>query len=284
MKTSRMTHSALLSVVTLLAKMESWSLHFCFQRVSAAWRWGAAVLFAALAMLLLGQRTASADCIPGNQVDKSAFFAEVARQLRNPSVPESAMDFAVRAFLAWEPYENTAACWNPLATTLRYSDPACRSWDLPGNRAGVQQYPSRECGIRATADTLNYTLVSWALTGSILDIPEKGGNTMKRFIVSILEPVLSIVVILHTLFGFVVGGFVGGAISFVSDLAEGSLFGAGPSPSLDFHFGWALVGGIVSFLTAVVATGAIFTLLAIKDLQEEQLRLLRQARRQQYQQ
>lgn len=107
---------------------------------------------------------------------------------------------------------------------------------------------------------------------------------MKRFIVGILEPVLSIVIILHTLFGFVVGGFVGGAISFVSDLAKGGLFGAGPSPSLDFHFGWALVGGIVSFLTAVVATGAIFTLLAIKDLQEEQLRLLRQARRQQYQQ
>ncbi|MGQ9904328.1 MAG: PA14 domain-containing protein [Anaerolineae bacterium] len=123
----------------------------------SARRWGAAVLFAALAMLLLGQQTASADCIPGNQVDKSAFFAEVARQLRNPSVPESATDFAVRAFLAWEPYENTAACWNPLATTLRYTDPACSSWNLPGNRAGVQQYPSQECGIRATADTLNYT-------------------------------------------------------------------------------------------------------------------------------
>ncbi|BCX03838.1 MAG: hypothetical protein KatS3mg053_1776 [Candidatus Roseilinea sp.] len=89
-------------------------------------------------------------------MDKPSFFAEVARQLRNPSVPEDALDFAVRAFLAWEPYENTAACWNPLATTLRYGG-ECQSWNLPGNSARVQQYPSRECGIRATADTLNYT-------------------------------------------------------------------------------------------------------------------------------
>jgi hypothetical protein len=107
--------------------------------------------------LMLSTQPAQADCVPGNQVDKPAFFADVARQLRNPSVPEEAIPFAVQAFLAWEPYENTAACWNPLATTLRYTDDACRSWNLPGNRAGVQQYPSRECGIRATADTLNYT-------------------------------------------------------------------------------------------------------------------------------
>jgi len=107
--------------------------------------------------LMLSTQPARADCVPGNQVDKPAFFADVARQLRNPSVPEEAIPFAVQAFLAWEPYENTAACWNPLATTLRYTDDACRSWNLPGNRAGVQQYPSRECGIRATADTLNYT-------------------------------------------------------------------------------------------------------------------------------
>ncbi len=96
-------------------------------------------------------------CVAGNQVDKPAFFADVARQLRNPSVSEAALPFAVQAFLAWEPFENTAACWNPLATTLRYTRGPCRSQPLPGNTAGVQQYPSRECGIRATADTLNYT-------------------------------------------------------------------------------------------------------------------------------
>jgi hypothetical protein len=114
------------------------------------------LLLAAAGTWVLTSQTVSADCVPGNQVDKPAFFAEVARQLRNPSVPDSAMEFAVQAFLAWEPYENTQACWNPLATTLRYSG-ECQSWGLPGNSAGVQQYPSRECGIRATADTLNYT-------------------------------------------------------------------------------------------------------------------------------
>ncbi|GIV85500.1 MAG: hypothetical protein KatS3mg052_2507 [Candidatus Roseilinea sp.] len=123
--------------------------------VSMRLRW-LALLFIVAAELALGTHPAQADCIYGNQVDKPSFFTEVARQLRNPSVPEDALDFAVRAFLAWEPYENTAACWNPLATTLRYGG-ECQSWNLPGNSAGVQQYPSRECGIRATADTLNYT-------------------------------------------------------------------------------------------------------------------------------
>lgn len=100
---------------------------------------------------------------------------------------------------------------------------------------------------------------------------------MKQFIMNILEPVLSIFVVLYTLFGFVAGGFVGGALSFVGDLGRGGLFGA--EPSLSFHFGWALAGGIVFFIWAVIGTGAVFTLLAIKDLQEEQLRLLRQAGR-----
>lgn len=101
---------------------------------------------------------------------------------------------------------------------------------------------------------------------------------MKQFIVNILEPVLSIFVVLYTLFGFVAGGLMGGTISLMGDLAKGGLFGA--EPSLSFHFGWALAGGIVFFIGAVIGTGAIFTLLAIKDLQEEQLRLLRQAGRQ----
>lgn len=105
---------------------------------------------------------------------------------------------------------------------------------------------------------------------------------MKQLIVNILEPVLSIFIVFYTLFGFVAGGvaggIVGGAIGFMGNLAAGGLFGA--EPSFSFHFGWALAGGIVSFLAAVIGSGAIFTLLAIKDLQEEQLRLLRQAGRQ----
>jgi len=37
------------------------------------------------------------------------------------------------------------------------------------------------------------------------------------------------------------------------------------------------IGGFVFFLIAVIGTGAIFTLLTIKDLLEEQVRLLRRS-------
>ena len=94
---------------------------------------------------------------------------------------------------------------------------------------------------------------------------------MKNFIVSILEPTLSIFVISYTLIGFVLGGFLGGIISSIS--ASAFLFGG--LPALDFHVGWAFAGGIVSFLLAVMATGAIFTLLAIRELLEQQLNSLR---------
>ena len=93
--------------------------------------------------------SAQAACTPGREVDKPAFFTEVIQALQDPAA--SANDFTVKAFLAWEPYENTNACWNPLATT----------WRMPGgtdfNSAGVQNYPDRATGIRATANTLNET-------------------------------------------------------------------------------------------------------------------------------
>jgi hypothetical protein len=85
---------------------------------------------------------------------------------------------------------------------------------------------------------------------------------MKTFIISILEPVLSIFIVVYTLFGFIFGGTLGG-------LSRG-LFG-GPS----FSLGWALAGGIAFFLIAVVGTGTIFTLLAIRELLEEQLKTLK---------
>ena len=80
---------------------------------------------------------------------------------------------------------------------------------------------------------------------------------MKGFIVSILEPILSLFVVIYTLFGFVAGGLLG----------TFGLFGG------DFN----LIGGFVFFLIAVIGTGAIFTLLTIKDLLEEQVRLLRRS-------
>jgi V8-like Glu-specific endopeptidase len=87
-------------------------------------------------------------CIPGNQVDRS-FFAAVVHQLQNPQVSAGAIEFAVQALERWARYENTRACWNPLATTLRLNG----SWDF--NSAGVQNYPDQATGIQATARTLN---------------------------------------------------------------------------------------------------------------------------------
>lgn len=58
-------------------------------------------------------------------------------------------DFALDALEAWKPHENTRACWNPLATTLKVSG----SWTF--NPAGVQNYADRSAGVRATADTLS---------------------------------------------------------------------------------------------------------------------------------
>jgi len=84
---------------------------------------------------------------------------------------------------------------------------------------------------------------------------------MKNFIVSILEPILSLFVVIYTLFGFVAGGLLGAF----------GLFGR------DFNLIGALLGGFVFFLIAVIGTGAIFTLLTIKDLLEEQVRLLRRS-------
>ncbi|MCK4579711.1 MAG: hypothetical protein KAU10_00065, partial [Dehalococcoidia bacterium] len=57
-------------------------------------------------------------------------------------------DFAVDALEAWEPHENTSACWNPLATT----------WPMEGscdfNLAHVKHYLSQDMGAQATANTL----------------------------------------------------------------------------------------------------------------------------------
>lgn len=96
---------------------------------------------------------------------------------------------------------------------------------------------------------------------------------MKDLILAILEPVLSIFVVLYTLIGFVAGGVMGGMLSFISNLGEAGLFGAQSGPG--FHFGWGLAGAALFFLAAVVGTGAIFTLLKIRELLEEQTRILK---------
>lgn len=83
---------------------------------------------------------------PGNEVDQQ-FWGSVVQYLNNPTISDST--FAIDALEAWLPYENTAACWNPLATT----------WEMPGswdfNSVGVQNYLDQDTGSRATANTLN---------------------------------------------------------------------------------------------------------------------------------
>jgi hypothetical protein len=82
---------------------------------------------------------------PGNKVDRS-FWEQVIPKL--DPVPQN-VDLAVKAFQLWLPYENTIACWNPLATTKKMP----RSTKFNG--ANVQNFPDKATGAKATAQTLN---------------------------------------------------------------------------------------------------------------------------------
>jgi uncharacterized membrane protein YraQ (UPF0718 family) len=81
---------------------------------------------------------------------------------------------------------------------------------------------------------------------------------MKNFIISILEPILSLFVIIATLLGFIFGG--------LSD----------SDSRIRFDWIGAAIGGLATFLVSVIVTGPIFILLTIKDLLEEQVQRLRQ--------
>ena len=95
-----------------------------------------------------------ANCTAGRDVGRD-YFVQVVGRLNN--VPMS--DFAVDALVAWEPYENTSACWNPLATTWEMDVVChfnCLRRDAAGNCImGVQHYQNQYLGFRATANTLN---------------------------------------------------------------------------------------------------------------------------------
>jgi hypothetical protein len=84
------------------------------------------------------------------------------------------------------------------------------------------------------------------------------GKNMKNFIISILEPILSLFVIIATLLGFIFGG--------LSD----------SDSRIRFDWIGAAIGGLATFLVSVIVTGPIFILLTIKDLLEEQVQRLRQ--------
>ncbi len=111
-----------------------------------------------VATLTSTQVNAQASCPPSNctygkDVGRD-YFNQVVGRLSN--VPAS--DFAVDALMAWKPYENTRACWNPLATTWQmnvcYFN--CIRKDAAGKcTSGVQNYQDQATGVRATANTLN---------------------------------------------------------------------------------------------------------------------------------
>jgi subtilisin family serine protease len=83
-------------------------------------------------------------CTAGRDVGRD-YFVQVVERLDDVSMN----GFAVDALMDWEPYENTSACWNPLATTWEM-DVVC---DF--NSVGVQHYQDKEMGVQATANTLN---------------------------------------------------------------------------------------------------------------------------------
>ena len=103
--------------------------------------------------------TAQTSCRPANCTEGRAvgrdYFAQVVGRLKD--VPMS--DFAVDALVAWEPYEDTSACWNPLATTWKMNVVCyfnCLRRDEAGNCIlGVQHYQNQDMGVQATANTLN---------------------------------------------------------------------------------------------------------------------------------
>jgi len=84
-----------------------------------------------------------ANCTAGRDVGRD-FFEGVIQRLSD--VPMS--DFAVDALMAWEPYENTSACWNPLATTRNKPGSCCF------NSVCVRHYLDQTMGMEATAETL----------------------------------------------------------------------------------------------------------------------------------
>lgn len=99
-------------------------------------------------------------CTPGKDADET-FMQGVLNQLGiSPS------NFAVQMLMSWKPYENTLACWNPLATT-RKMEYICNF-----NGVGVQHYQTKEMGIGGTAQTLAlnyYTAIRAMLSGQNFD-------------------------------------------------------------------------------------------------------------------
>jgi len=93
---------------------------------------------------------------------------------------------------------------------------------------------------------------------------------MRGFVLRILEPLVTFLILFNTIGGFVVGGLVGGFFNMLSS-PEAMLMGAAHS---GFSVGWGIAFAILSFISSVISAGAIYVLLEIKDLIRRQVRLL----------
>ncbi len=82
-------------------------------------------------------------CVPGYRVD-ATFYQEVLEQAGLPVSP-----VAVQALRHWAGYEQSRACWNPLAVARLLPN-----WRCDYNSRRVQHYPTRQMGIQATVETL----------------------------------------------------------------------------------------------------------------------------------
>jgi hypothetical protein len=88
---------------------------------------------------------------------------------------------------------------------------------------------------------------------------------MREFILAIFEPLVNLLIFIYTIAGFIFGGVVGGM---------GGLFG-GPS----FSMGNAVIGALIGFTFGALSSGAIFLLLRMSEVLEEQLYMMREQER-----
>ena len=95
-------------------------------------------------------------------------------------------EFSLRAFQIWKPWENTIACWNPLATTydiaIYLPQSGCTATVFNGS--SIKNYSSKKCDTLATSQTLKlsyYNAIRAFLARQIFDY-DAIWNSMKTWI------------------------------------------------------------------------------------------------------
>ncbi len=89
---------------------------------------------------------------------------------------------------------------------------------------------------------------------------------MRQLVLALLEPLSTLFILLNTIIGFISGGFFGGMIKMLIS-PDVLLMG---SSEFEFSVIGGLIFAVIYFAVSVVAAGAIFVLLEIKDLLQQQ--------------